>query len=99
MVFAGDEVRWEELPRGVVMVRVSSGGEGRVAEGGATTAYRGPGLLTWKDFTPEERVAHFKEETKRIRAIQAGRKLPQWKLKTDRGWTREELYGDRGSPR
>jgi AbrB family looped-hinge helix DNA binding protein len=95
----GDEVVWEEGPRGVMMLRVPPGGEGRVGEGMVSSRYVGPGHLTAKDLTPEERVAHFKESTRRIRAAQAGRKLRVWKLKTDRGWTREDLYGDRGSPR
>lgn len=98
----GDEVVWEETPRGVMMTRVPPGGvggEGRVGEGSVATRYVGPGLLTAKDLTPEERVAHFDESTRRIREAQKGRKLHKWTRKEDRGWTREDLYGDRGSPR
>jgi|SRR5688572_6251067 len=87
----GDEVVWEELPRGVVMVRRAPGGEGRVSEGPP-----GRRLLTAKDLTPEERLAIFDEQTRRLREIHKGRR---WKKVKDRGWTRDDLYGDRGLPR
>ena len=86
----GDEVRWEELPRGVVMVRVTAGGAGGVSEG------RARGLLTAKDLTPEERLAILEYGNRRIDELHKGRR---WKKTKDRGWTREELYEDRGLPR
>ena len=47
--------------------------------------------------TPEERVALFDEQTKRIRNLQAGKK---WPGQNDRGWTRQDLYEPpRGLPR
>jgi AbrB family looped-hinge helix DNA binding protein len=95
----GDQVVWEETPRGVTMIRIPPGGEGRVGEGSVSARYVGPGLLTAKDLTPEERVAHFKESTRRIQESQKGKKFRKWTRKEDRGWTREDLYGDRGSPR
>ncbi len=95
----GDQVVWEETPRGVTMIRVGPGGEGRVAEGTSATPVRGRGLLTWRDFTPEERVAHLLEGQRLIDQAQAGRKFRKWTRKEERGWTREDLYEDRGSPR
>jgi len=84
----GDEVRWEELPRGVVMVRVSPGGEGAVGEGSAIDVARGRLVLT-----PEERVALLEEGNRRADDAQKGKR---WKKSKDRGWTREDLYHDRG---
>ena len=95
----GDQVVWEETHRGVTMIRVGPGGEGRVAEGASAPVFRGPGLLTAKDLTPEERLAIFDEGTRRLAEIHKGRKFRKWTNKEDRGWTREDLYGDRGSPR
>jgi len=92
----GDQVRWEELPRGVVMVRVSSGGEGRVGEGGVGPGALGSRGLTWSDFTPEERVALLEQGNRRIDEYQKGKR---WKKSKDRGWTREDLYHDRGLSR
>lgn len=51
---------------------------------------------------PAERVALFDAATKRMRnrekALLQGRPKPDAE-KSNRGWTREELYGDRGFPR
>jgi AbrB family looped-hinge helix DNA binding protein len=81
----GDEVRWEELPRGVVLIRVAPGGEGTVGEGAVAVR-----------LCAEERLALFRGAVDRQAKRQKGRKVPRTK---DRGWKREDLYGDRGSPR
>ena len=101
----GDQVRWEELPRGVVMVRVSPhamGGAGRVAEGVATPALRSQGLLTAKDLSPAERLAIFDAQTRRLenpRKVEEEERARRRKVEKERGWSREDLYGDRGLPR
>ncbi len=112
----GDEVRWEWLARGAVMVRVAdgepSGGEGVVGEGTPglerITSWghaesRTPALLR----DPAERVAHFDRQIRWIEALLEGRPdedaLAEEKrlarVKKERGWSREDLYGDRGRPR
>ena len=53
-----------------------------------------PAGLVRPRLTPEERLALFREETRRIDEIQSRRKWPRLKR---RDWTREELY-DRPRP-
>ena len=52
--------------------------------------------------SPEERLALFDAGTKRLRkrerALLRGKPRPEPET-SGRGWTREELYGDRGLPR
>jgi len=52
--------------------------------------------------SPEERLALFDAGTKRLRkreqALLGGKTRPKPET-SGRGWTREELYGDRGLPR
>ena len=52
--------------------------------------------------SPKERLELFDEATirrrKREQALSKGKTRPQPET-SDRGWTREELYGDRGLPR
>jgi AbrB family looped-hinge helix DNA binding protein len=56
------------------------------------------------DQNVEQRLALFDENTKWLDELQA-EQLKYWKSKEkritreNRGWTREELYGDRGLPR
>jgi len=45
----------------------------------------------------EERLRLFDAATKRQREREA--RQPRWPLMADRGWTREDLYEDRGRPR
>jgi AbrB family looped-hinge helix DNA binding protein len=85
------------IPKAIAeMYRIRPGDEVRweVREPGPMMV---PGSRVRSQLTPEERVAQFRRETERVRRLQAGRKWPRAR---DRGWTREELYGDiRGLPR
>jgi len=53
--------------------------------------------------SPEERLAIFDAGTKRRKArekaLLGGKPRPKPETSSGRGWTREELYGDRGLPR
>jgi AbrB family looped-hinge helix DNA binding protein len=114
----GDEVRWEEIHRGAVMVRASPGplspgapapgamgGEGLVAEGVAAPALGRRGFLTARDLTLAERLAVFDAQTRRIthpeevERAQERERARRRKVEKERGWSREDLYGDRGCPR
>jgi AbrB family looped-hinge helix DNA binding protein len=104
----GDDVRWEELPRGVVMVRVArdvKGGEGQVAEHGAYPALRRGGRRAARGLSRAERLAVFDAQMRRIthpeeeaREMERIRALRR-KAEKERGWSREDLYEDRGFPR
>jgi AbrB family looped-hinge helix DNA binding protein len=56
-----------------------------------------PASTRRKALDVRERLRIFDESEKRQRQREA--KRPRLRPATDRGWTREELYGDRGSPR
>jgi AbrB family looped-hinge helix DNA binding protein len=56
------------------------------------------------ELTSEEKLALFDASTKRLRHIQAeqlraAKAKPMRLTRENRGWTREELYEDRGLPR
>lgn len=111
----GDEVHWELLARGAVMVRVDPGGGARgpdrVGEGRSPGAAalsgpveaRTPALLR----DSAERVAHFDGQMRWIEALLDGRTGEEAageeerlaRVHRRRGWSREDLHGDRGRTR